>query len=81
MVSRHLHTSGSASTTSTNKLRPVRASEDSVSKADVARNFEELIHSDQTIQYTLTPENMRDIEVSCSPKQKFETSKAVLTQI
>lgn len=81
VVSRHLHTSGSASTTSTNKLRPVRASEDSVSKADVARNFEELIHSDQTIQYTLTPENMRDIEVSCSPKQKFETSKAVLTQI
>lgn len=65
-VSRHLHTSGSASTTSTNRLRPVRASEDSANKADVARNFEELIHSDQTIQYTLTPENMRDIESQSS---------------
>ncbi len=33
---------------------------------DVARHFEELIHSDQTLQYTLTPENMRDTSVSIS---------------
>ncbi len=33
---------------------------------DVARNFEELIQSDQTIQYTLTPESMRDIDVRYS---------------
>ena len=67
-VTRQLHTSGSSSTTSTNRLRPIRTSEDSSNtKADVLRNFEELIQSDQTIQYTLTPENMRDIEVGCLP--------------
>jgi hypothetical protein len=48
------------------KLKPVRTSEDSGSHraGDVARNFEELIHSDQTLQYTLTPENMRDMNSS-----------------
>ena len=63
---RQLHTSGSSSTSSTNKLKPVRTSEESghaSTKAEMARNFEELIQSDQTIQYTLTPEGMRDIEV------------------
>ncbi|KAL1845548.1 hypothetical protein VTK73DRAFT_492 [Phialemonium thermophilum] len=60
-AARQLHTSGSASTTtSASRLRPVRTSEDS--KTDVARNFEELIQSDQTIQYTLTPESMRDFD-------------------
>lgn len=33
-------------------------------RIDVVRDFEELIQSDQTIQYTLTPENMRDMDVS-----------------
>jgi hypothetical protein len=33
-------------------------------RIDMARNFEELIQSDQTIQYTLTPENMRELDVS-----------------
>lgn len=39
-----------------------RSSEESVatSRADVERNFEELIQSDETIQYTLTPQSMRD---------------------
>lgn len=58
----------SSSTKSINKLRPVRTSEEGSVAAqsweDVARNFEELIQSDQTIQFTLTPESMRDIDVS-----------------
>ncbi|KAM7199517.1 hypothetical protein V8F20_005701 [Naviculisporaceae sp. PSN 640] len=57
------HTSGSSSTTSSYKIKPVRTSEDgSFTRGDMARNFEELIQSDQTIQYTLTPESMRDID-------------------
>jgi len=64
-ASRQQHTSGSNSSASTTKLKPVRTSEETTrSRKDVARNFEELIQSDQTIQYTLTPENMRDIDVS-----------------
>jgi len=55
-----------------NKFRTVRSAEESAASnnaaparaQDVARNFEELIHSDQTLQYTLTPENMRDISAS-----------------
>ena len=51
---------------SMSKLVHKRSSEESavMRPEDVARNFEELIHSDQTIQYTLTPEGMRDIDVS-----------------
>lgn len=50
---------------SMSKLVPKISSEEStvMRPEDVARNFEELIHSDQTIQYTLTPEGMRDIDV------------------
>ncbi|KAK4033902.1 hypothetical protein C8A01DRAFT_19223 [Parachaetomium inaequale] len=52
--------SGSPSST---KLKAVRTSEEGMqARIDVVRNFEELIHSDQTIQYTLTPESMRDLE-------------------
>lgn len=62
---RPIHTSGSAgSSSSTNKFKPIRTSEDG--KNGVARTFEELIQSDQTMKYTLTPESMRDIEVSRS---------------
>lgn len=47
------------------KIKPVRTSEEGMqARIDVVRNFEELIQSDQTIQYTLTPENMRDTAVS-----------------
>ena len=36
-------------------------------KADEAqRTFDQLIKSDETLQYTLTPQNMRDMEVSCT---------------
>ncbi|KAK1829105.1 hypothetical protein QBC39DRAFT_415086 [Podospora conica] len=60
---RQQHTSGSNSSASTSRLKPVRTSEETTrSRKDVARNFEELIHSDETIQYTLTPESMRDID-------------------
>ncbi|GKT52581.1 uncharacterized protein ColSpa_12762 [Colletotrichum spaethianum] len=62
---RHLRTSGSSGSSSTGKIRAVRNSEDSKAsgRADnLPRNFEELIQSDQTIQYTLTPENMRDLD-------------------
>ncbi|KAL2264894.1 hypothetical protein VTJ83DRAFT_7404 [Remersonia thermophila] len=49
------------------KLKVVRTSEDNAQvRIDVARNFEELIQSDQTIQYTLTPENMRDLDYQSS---------------
>ncbi|KAI0514500.1 hypothetical protein F5B22DRAFT_230529 [Xylaria bambusicola] len=46
------------------RFRPKRTSEESSSNrpADVARDFEELIQSNETLQYTLTPENMRDID-------------------
>lgn len=49
------------------KFKARRTSEEStaIRPEDMARNFEQLIQSDQTIQYTLTPENMRDIDVSC----------------
>ena len=61
---RQTHTSGSSS--SSTRLKPMRTSEEQTpTRAEsVARNFEELIHSNQTITYTLTPENMRDMDVS-----------------
>ncbi|KAI1303356.1 hypothetical protein F5Y03DRAFT_385180 [Xylaria venustula] len=50
------------------RFKPKRTSEESSSRpADVARDFEELIQSNETLQYTLTPENMRDID-SQSPQ-------------
>ncbi|KAL2141275.1 hypothetical protein VTI28DRAFT_2647 [Corynascus sepedonium] len=55
---------GSESPSST-RLKAVQTSEDGMqSRIDVVRNFEELIQSDETIQYTLTPESMRDLEKS-----------------
>lgn len=52
------------------RYKAKRASEESSSShsVDVARNFEELIQSNETLQYTLTPENMRDIDVSSPPR-------------
>ncbi|KAK2037538.1 hypothetical protein LZ31DRAFT_169470 [Colletotrichum somersetense] len=63
--SRHLRTSGSSGSSSTGKIRAVRSSEESKAscRADnLPRNFEELIQSDETIQYTLTPESMRNLD-------------------
>ncbi|RDA92535.1 hypothetical protein CP533_4183 [Ophiocordyceps camponoti-saundersi (nom. inval.)] len=59
---RQIHTSASSASSGTSKLKPVRTSEDNNSShaENVARNFEELIQSNQTITYTLTPETMRD---------------------
>jgi hypothetical protein len=60
---RQLHTSGSSTSSSNNnRLKAVRTLEESpvAKKTDVARNFEELMQSDETIQYTLTPESARD---------------------
>ena len=66
---RAIHTSGSGSGSSSasHKLKPVRTSEESAANAaeDKSQSFEQLIRSDQTIQYTLTPQNMRNIEVCC----------------
>ncbi|KAK3378602.1 hypothetical protein B0H63DRAFT_252227 [Podospora didyma] len=75
VVARSQHTSGSSSSSSTTKRKALRTSEESSapSRIDVARNFEELIHSDQTIQYTLTPESMRDID-----SQSLSTGSPVL---
>ncbi|KAH7356958.1 hypothetical protein BKA65DRAFT_218627 [Rhexocercosporidium sp. MPI-PUGE-AT-0058] len=67
---RSIHTSGSGSSSGSYKLKPVRTSEDGASR-NVERkgqSFEQLIRSDQTIQYTLTPQNMRDIEAPDSPR-------------
>ncbi|KAL0942227.1 uncharacterized protein CTRU02_200113 [Colletotrichum truncatum] len=60
---RQVRTSGSSGSSITSKIRAVRTSEDGKApRADnLARNFEELIQSDETIQYTLTPESMRDM--------------------
>ncbi|KAI1271706.1 hypothetical protein F5Y07DRAFT_331875 [Xylaria sp. FL0933] len=49
------------------RFKPKRASEESSSRpVDVARDFEQLIQSNETLQYTLTPENMRDIDSQSS---------------
>lgn len=63
---RPTHTSGSSVSSNTGRLKAVRTSEENYAHRaeNVARNFEDLIHSNQTITYTLTPENMRDHNVS-----------------
>lgn len=76
------------------RRKPVRTSQESatrdsaVTPEDVARNFEELMKSDQTIQYTLTPESMRDIDSVRSVKvdspalrPKSRKSEDVQTQL
>ena len=62
---RPIHTSGSGSSSVSHKFKAVRSSEDSAPSVieDKSKTFEQLIRSDQTIQYTLTPANMRDITV------------------
>ncbi|KAH8658875.1 hypothetical protein BGZ61DRAFT_540393 [Ilyonectria robusta] len=60
---RPIHTSGSSASSGTSRLKAVRTSEENASRSEnVARNFKELIQSNQTITYTLTPENIRDID-------------------
>ncbi|KAI1483097.1 hypothetical protein F4774DRAFT_210472 [Daldinia eschscholtzii] len=59
--------SDSPSSTSA-KFKAVHNSEDGSPRRpeDRARDFEQLIHSQETLQYTLTPENMRDIDSASS---------------
>lgn len=78
---RQIHTSGSSVSSGTSRLKPVRTSEESGSARpeDVARNFEQLIHSDETIQYTLTPEGVRDIDVSIDVHSSHLKPKQLLT--
>ncbi|KAH6968625.1 hypothetical protein DER45DRAFT_581555 [Fusarium avenaceum] len=64
---RPTHTSGSSASSATSRLKAVRTSEDNSNRSNVARNFEELIQSNQTITYTLTPENMRNMDHKQSP--------------
>lgn len=72
---RSIHTSGSGSSTTSHKLKPVRTSEESSSNGEnKSQSFEQLIQSDQTIQYTLTPQNMRDIEAPESPRSPRNNS-------
>lgn len=80
--------SESPSSTST-KFKAVRTSEDGSSRRseDRARDFEQLIQSNETLQYTLTPENMRDIDStsqhtgSPKPPSRFQKSEdAKLTE-
>jgi hypothetical protein len=63
---RKIHTSSSSTSSGSHKLRPIRTSEDSMPSAgeDKGKSFEQLIQSDQTIQYTLTPQTMRELEVN-----------------
>lgn len=56
----------SPGSTTSNKLKAFRNSEDGSPQrpTDITRHFEELIHSDQTLQYILMPEHMREGSVS-----------------
>lgn len=75
-ANRSIHTSDSTSTVSSQRLVAKRASEDDSptgSKGSKSQSFEQLIRSDQTIQYTLTPENMRNIEAPESPSTTANT--------
>jgi hypothetical protein len=55
----------SSSSIKSYKVRPIRTSEESTSAVeDKGQTFEQLIRSETTLQYTLTPSNMRGIDVS-----------------
>ncbi|GAB0138207.1 hypothetical protein EsDP_00006448 [Epichloe bromicola] len=75
--SRQVHTAASSVSSATSRLKLVRTSEDDSSRSEsVARNFEELIQSNQTITYTLTPENMRDVDAKSPVVTKFARRKS-----
>ena len=58
--------STSRSSEENRSIRSERYSQTSSRPADKEKNFEKLIESDETIQYTLTPQSMRQMEVSRS---------------
>ncbi|KAK2627561.1 hypothetical protein QTJ16_003527 [Diplocarpon rosae] len=74
---RALHTSGSWSSSSSQKVRAVRTSNESVARSvdPKGQSFEDLMRSDQTIQYTLTSQNMQDIEAS-PDSPRYNTPRA-----
>ncbi|KAG5973821.1 hypothetical protein E4U55_000262 [Claviceps digitariae] len=80
---RQIHTAASSVSSAASRLKPVRTSEDGSSRSDsVARNFEELIQSNETITYTLTPETMRDFDskspvVTKLPSRKTEDARSL----
>jgi len=63
------HTSGSSTSPSQKPKKVHTPEEASRPLEDKSRSFEQLIQSDQTIQYTLTPHNMRNIEVNIPTKR------------
>ncbi|KAH9892337.1 hypothetical protein F4778DRAFT_316707 [Xylariomycetidae sp. FL2044] len=71
-ATRPVQSAESPSSATSSKFKPVRNSEDSNlnRSGDMARNFEELIQSNETLQYTLTPENMRDIDVGMAQQNR-----------
>ncbi|KAI1142613.1 hypothetical protein F5Y05DRAFT_409761 [Hypoxylon sp. FL0543] len=62
------HMPSESPSSASTKFKAVRTSEDGSSRRseDRARDFEQLIQSNETLQYTLTPENMRDIDSNSS---------------
>ena len=52
------------SRTSSDLNKGIADGRSSTSSSDHAKNFDQLIKSGETLQYTLTPQNMREIEVS-----------------
>ncbi|KUI61034.1 hypothetical protein VP1G_08244 [Cytospora mali] len=75
-ANRQPHASGS-SPASSHKMRAARSSQDSTAArpGDVARNFDDLIQSNETIQYTLTPDSMRELEGSPKTTQSNVPAK------
>ncbi|KAH6844936.1 hypothetical protein B0I37DRAFT_433760 [Chaetomium sp. MPI-CAGE-AT-0009] len=70
----------SSDSPSSTKLKTVRTSEEGMqARIDVVRDFEELIQSDQTIQYTLTPESMRDLELQSQPGRSMTAVSPVVS--
>jgi hypothetical protein len=72
----HTSRSASGSSATSNKFKPVRTSDEELPSGalDKSRSFEQLIRSDQTIQYTLTPQNIRNIEVSLNNNMFLDPS-------
>jgi hypothetical protein len=56
-----------SSSSSVQKIKPIRTSEEGASNAGEPKSFDQLIQGSETIQYTLTPQTMRNIESPVSP--------------
>ncbi|KAM3074246.1 hypothetical protein ACMFMG_002932 [Clarireedia jacksonii] len=61
-----------SSSSSVQKIKPIRTSEDGGPSTSELKSFDQLIQGSETIQYTLTPQTMRNIESPVSPA--FATS-------